>query len=88
MVSLAITDPIFNQSAGLLSELEKKISPQEVRRLERLGYIENAVSPKGETWKLSKKGRQSRDILMQKYSWKDRITDFFYRHVLHYRVSI
>ena len=88
MVSLAITNPIFRHSSGLLSELEKVISPQEVRCLERLGYIENAVSPKGETWRLSKKGKQSRDILMQKYSWRDRISDFFYRHVLGYQVSI
>ena len=88
MASLAITDPIFNHSSGLLSELENKISPQEVRRLERLGYIENAVSPNGETWRLSKKGKQSRHILMQKSSWRGRISDFFYRHVLGYQVSI
>ena len=88
MKSLAITDSIFNHSSGLLSDLEKRISTDEVRKLERLGYIEYAVSPKGETWKLSKKGQQSRDVLMQKYSLWDRVSDFFYRNVLHYHVSI
>lgn len=66
MSNLAITNDIFRNSSGLMSELEAAISRGEVRRLERLGYIENAISPKGETWKLSKKGKASRDLLMGK----------------------
>ena len=88
MSNLAITNDIFRNSSGLMSELEAAISRGEVRRLERLGYIENAISPKGETWKLSKKGKASRDLLMGKRTFGDRISDFFYRKILGFRASI
>lgn len=88
MSNLAITNDIFRNSSGLMSELEAAISRGEVRRLERLGYIENAISAKGETWKLSKKGKASRDLLMGKRTFWDRISDFFYRKILGFRASI
>lgn len=88
MNKLAIESPIFEHKSGLLCDLEAAISAEEVRRLERLGYIENAVSPKGETWRLSKKGRKARKALVGKVSFRDRISDFFLSNVLHYSVSI
>lgn len=88
MSKLAIESSIFKNKSGLLCDLEKAISAEEVHRLERLGYIENAVSPKGETWRLSKKGRKARKALVGKASFRDRISDFFLSNVLHYSVSI
>lgn len=88
MKKLAIENSIFEHRSGLLRDLENVISPEEVRRLERLGYIENAVSPNGETWRLSKKGRDVRKALVGKVSLGDRISDFFFRNVLHYSASI
>lgn len=89
MDTFAITKPVFRHSSGLLSDLEKTITPQEVRRLERLGYIENAVSPKGETWRLSSKGKSARKSLLQdEHSIWDVLSDFFYNNVLKFRVSI
>lgn len=88
MSKLAIESSIFENKSGLLCDLETAISPEEVRRLERLGYIENAVSPEGETWKLSEKGRNARKALVGKVSFVDRISDFFLSKVLHYSVSI
>ena len=88
MTNEAIMNPVFNANSGLMCDLEKTITPDEVRRLERLGYIENAISPKGETWKLSRKGRASRDLFLGKQSLFDRLSDFFYRQILGYRVSL
>ena len=49
---MTITNPALERGYGMLKTLEEQITPAEVRRLERLGYIENAISPKGATWKL------------------------------------
>lgn len=88
MGKIAIENSVFSSGAGLLRDLENKITPEEVRRLERLGYIENAVSPKGETWKLSPKGRAARNLLLGKRTAFSRLSDFFYRHILDFRVSL
>lgn len=85
-MSLSINNRIFAQDAGLLADLEQAITKEEVRKLERLGYIENAISPNGETWKLSKKGRQARKLLSEERSIFDRISDFILRKII--RVSI
>lgn len=88
MKDLAITHKIFEHNAGLMKDLESAITIDEIRRLERLGYIENAISPKGATWKLSKKGKESRELLVGKATLFDKISDFFYRYILKYRVSL
>lgn len=88
MKKLAITNDIFRNNSGLMSDLEKAISKEEIHRLERLGYIENAISPKGNSWKLSKKGKDSRDLLLGKHTMWDTISDFFYRYILGFRTSI
>lgn len=88
MSSLAITNNIFRNNSGLMKDLKEAISDNEIRRLERLGYIENAVSPKGETWKLSARGKASRSLLLGKRTLWGRISDFFYRHILNFRVSL
>lgn len=88
MGKLAIEDPVFSRNSGLMRDLENAITPQEIRKLERLGYIENAVSPHGETWRLSRKGKQARKALTEKSTFFDCLSDFFFRNVLRYRVSI
>ena len=50
--------------------------------------IENAVSPKGETWKLSPKGKAARKLLLGKRTVFSCLSDFFYRHILDFRVSL
>ena len=49
MTMMTIVNPALGKGSGLLANLEKEISTKEVRKLERLGYIENAISPKGVT---------------------------------------
>lgn len=88
MGNMFIIDPALDKGYGMLDTLEKRISPAEVRRLERLGYIENAISPKGATWRLSAKGKRMRKNLIGGSSFVSRCSDFFFRYVLRYNVSL
>lgn len=88
MKSMSIIDPALDKGYGLLETLEKKMSPTEVRRLERLGYIENAISPKGATWRLSDKGKRMRSNLKKESTLATRCSDFFFKRVLRYNVSL
>ncbi len=88
MSSLAITNDIFRCKSGLMKDLEAAISDKEVHRLEQLGYIENAVSPNGDTWKLSKKGEAARDLLIGKRTFFGKLSDFFYYRILGFRVNL
>lgn len=88
MSTLAITNDVFRYRSGLMKDLEAAISDKEVRRLERLGYIENAISPKGETWRLSAKGKAARNLLLGKRSLLGKVSDFFYHHILGFRVTL
>jgi len=86
--NMTITNPALERGYGMLKTLEEQITPAEVRRLERLGYIENAISPKGATWKLSAKGQRMRKNLSRGSSFATRWSDFFFKHVLRYNVSL
>jgi hypothetical protein len=88
MSKMSIIDPALDKGYGMLDDLEKSLSSDEVRRLERLGYIENAISPKGATWRLSDKGKRMRKNLKKGTSLSTRLGDFFFKHVLHYNVSL
>ena len=88
MSKMTITSPALEKGYGMLDTLEKQITPQEVRRLERLGYIENAISPEGATWRLTNKGKRMRRNLLKKSSVSSKFSDFFFKRVLHYHVSL
>ena len=88
MGKTTITNPALKKGYGMLDTLEEQITPEEVRRLERLGYIENAISPQGPTWKLSANGRRMRKNLEESSTLKTKCSDAFYRDVLHYHVNV
>ena len=88
MTMMTIVNPALGKGSGLLANLEKEISTKEVRKLERLGYIENAISPKGVTWKLSAKGKRMRKYMLERRGIRARLSDFFYRHILKFRASL
>ena len=79
---------LIRKNSGLLSALEENLSPEEVRRLETLGYIETGISPKGPTWRLTDKGKRMRRNLKSETSFFTRVGDFFFRHILHYCVIL
>jgi hypothetical protein len=57
-----ICSEALSKGSGLLKDLEQKISEDEVRNLELLGYIENALVPQGETRKFTRKGEKNQKI--------------------------
>lgn len=83
-----ICNDAFSKGHGLLKDLERTLSESEVRDLELLGYIENAISPNGETWMLTKKGRKCRKLLMSRNSLSDCIKDWIYIKVLGLNVNL
>ena len=85
---MSITNSALERGYGMLETLEREITADEVRRLERLGYIENAISPKGATWRLSAKGKRMRNNLKKGNSFANICSDIFFKHVLRYNVSL
>lgn len=64
------------------------MSVSEVRNLELLGYIENAIAPEGETWKLTGKGKKLRKLLMEQHNPVDIVKDWIFRKLLKFNVNL
>lgn len=88
MYDNVICNKALSKGSGLLKELEDQLSESNVRDLELLGYIENAMTTKGETWKLTSKGRKLRKLLSERNSCGDTIKDWFYRRILRFNVNL
>lgn len=88
MYSNIICNDALSKGYGLLKDLESALSENEVRDLELLGYIENAISPNGETWKLTKKGKKLRKLLMNRSSLSDFLKDWIYTKILRFNVNL
>lgn len=84
----AIYNEALSKGAGLLKELEENLSEKEVRKLELLGYIENAISSQGETWKLTRKGLKLRKLLCGGNTPLDALKDWIYKHFLKFNVNL
>ncbi len=88
MNSAVICNPAFKKKSGLVSDLLRSVPEDEIMRLERLGYIENGVSPNGETWKLTRKGVEYRSFMLPSRSVADGITDWILNKIVGFRVSL
>lgn len=82
-----ICNEALSKGYGLLKDLERALSEDEARDLELLGYIENAISDNGETWKLTKKGKKVRKLLMRDKSLGDFVKDWIYTKILRFNVN-
>lgn len=84
-----ICNSALSKGYGLLKELEESLSVEDVRDLELLGYIENAIAPEGETWKLTGKGEKLRKLLLLEHkNLGDIIKDWIYIHLLKFNVNL
>lgn len=83
-----ICDNALSKGCGLLKDLEENLSISKVRELELLGYIENAIAPDGETWKLTSKGKKLRKLLLGRKSLKETVEDWIYIHLLKFNVNL
>ena len=83
-LSLPICSEALSKGSGLVRDLS--MSPKDIESLELQGYIKNAMSNHGDTWKLTKKGKQTRDFLLNKRSCKMKLADWFCRYILRLNV--
>ena len=78
----------LSKGCGFLKDLEDNLSVSKVRDLKLLGYIENTIAPQGETWKLTKKGKKLRKLMMERKSIGETVKDWIYTHLLRFNVNL
>lgn len=83
-----ICSEALSKGYGLLKDLESELSEKEVRDLELLGYIENAMTSNGETWRLTAKGRELRKLMTKKPTMADSVKDWIFVHLLKFNVNL
>jgi len=79
---LTIYSSLFEEESGLISDiLDLDIPQEDVDSLCRLGLITIGISPKGETWKITKSGKADRRFMLEKRTTLDKIFDWFVRKI-------
>lgn len=73
---------IYNKKYGYIDELESKLGDEVVRQLEAMGYIENAFDSQADTWRISERAVKRHKSITRKSSWGERISDWYYKHIL------
>jgi hypothetical protein len=86
--TLPLCHSSLDKGHGFVRDLEQDLNEKEIRSLELQGYIKNAVSECGPTWKLTEQGRQVRDFLLGKRTRKMKVLDWIYKNVLRMNVII
>ena len=62
--TLPICNQALAQGYGFVRDLHGQMSDKDIKGLELQGFIKNAMSAEGDTWKLTKRGKMTRDILL------------------------
>lgn len=73
---------------GTIEELSEEISREDIEHLYRSGYIRIGISPKGETFSVTREGKEILYLYSNKISVKDRILDFIFKYIIRFNVSI
>ena len=68
---------IYRTKNGRLRDLERELGRTTVRQLEAMGFIKNAPSANGDTWKLSDCARRLGEVSSRRYTRKERLKDFY-----------
>ena len=79
---------IFEKKNGYLSDLEKELGERTVLQLEAMGYIENAPSANGDTWKISNIAKRIANLKYKPSNIIERLVDWYYFNVRRVRLSI
>lgn len=69
---------LYEMKNGYIEELESRLGKEKVRQLEAIGYIENAPSKKGYTFKMTERAKRIAEGLYKKRSFLDLVSDFYY----------
>lgn len=67
---------IYDSKYGNLRDLELKLGKSTVRQFEAMGFITNAPSQNGNTWKISDRANRLAEIRFRPYTRKEKIRDF------------
>ena len=73
---------------GLVADLEKEMTHDDILHLQLGGYIHNGISDKGETFCLTKRGKDMFYYNSSKVTWKHRIQGWFLQHALGFNVVL
>jgi len=73
---------LYEMKNGYIEELEKRLGTEKVRQLEAIGYIENAPSKNGYTFKITKRAKRLADGLYGKKSFFDLVSDYYYVKIM------
>ena len=79
---------ILNKGHGTIEDLLKELSREDIERLYRSGYIRMGISPNGETFSITKKGKKILYLYSDKINIKDKILDFIFKYIIRFNVSI
>lgn len=79
---------ISERKNGYLSDLERELGVHAVRQLEAMGYIENAPSANGDTWKISNRAKRMAELKYKPSNVIERLVDWYYFKVRRVKLSI
>lgn len=79
---------IYDHKHGLRSDLVRLYGERTVRQLEATGFIVNAPGPKGVTWGISNLANDIASLKYSRLSFMERLTDWYYTHVLRVNTSV
>ncbi len=73
---------VYDKKYGYINELQQTIGEKAVRKLELMGYIENAPHPSGRTWKVTERCKRYGNVRQKKNGLFSVITNKIYAHKL------
>lgn len=76
-----VLEVLYKHPFGYVAELENMIGEEDVRELEAIGYIENAPSEKGNTYKISNMVKHMTSAFFDKRTFRDFISDFYFTYI-------
>lgn len=79
---------IYKERKGHLKDLESKLDKRSIGQLEAMGYIENAPSADGGTWKISRRADHMARLKYGKPSLLDKLSDWYYFKVRKVEINI
>ena len=73
---------VYHEKYGYADELQQAIGKQAVRKLELMGYIENAPHPSGRTWKATSRCKRFGDSHKEKRGLVSKVFNMLYARKL------
>lgn len=83
-----VLEVLYKRPCGYIENLEDELGENTVHQLEAIGYIVNAPSEKGYTYRISNKAKQIVFGLSEKRSIRDLLSDMYYRYVKRVHFSV